>query len=194
MAAKVESKRRKKDSPAEVIPPVVGTVVDSPNIQGLDMIPNPAYNPSPSSVKVQITMSDTPSIVSYSEDVSQQDAPAPLPVREYIGTVKTAEVKDSQKTGKQYLQINFHVGPDQYPADFTDGNPDGETLSWMRTPISDDPRGRFAMKSLCQILGVVSSKQVDLNDMIGKDAKLVIKHSQYEGQNRAEIAKLLAVD
>ena len=120
-------------------------------------------------------MSDTelPSIVEFSSDLSKAEAPEPLPVGEYEANITTAEIKTSQK-GTRYAEIRWNVSPDQYPADYGDGNPNGSLnniagivnkkgniLGMMPHPdrssegILGSTDGKLIFESMVQVLTIV---------------------------------------
>lgn len=135
-------------------------------------------------------MSDEmPSIIEYSDDISSAEAPVPLPKGDYIGTIRSAELKQSQK-GNNYVSVAFFIPADQYPATYTDGNPDGETLTYNRVPADDSARGRYRMRKFCEAIGAVASKKIDLGEWIGLTAKLTVGEDEYEGEKRAQITKV----
>ena len=76
-------------------------------------------------------MEELSSIIEFSVDLKNQEAPEPLPAGSYTGVIRKAEVKESQR-GTMYGAISFHIGADQFPADFKDGPEDGLTLVYRR--------------------------------------------------------------
>ncbi len=134
-------------------------------------------------------MSDMPSVYEFSENIADAEAPAPLPPGDYIGVIKEVEAKDSSK-GNRYASVSFHISPDQYPVDFTDGPPDGITLAYNRVVLKDDARSRFAIRRFCEAIDAPMGKAIDLLSWIGQEAKLTVKHSEYEGVKRAEIDRV----
>lgn len=136
---------------------------------------------------------DGATIIDYSTDVGSQDAPNPLPTGEYTGTVTAAVAKVSTTSGKPNAMFTYSITPEQYPVDYSDGNPDGETMS-LYVSLADLPRPRFKMKKHCEAHGVVASKQIDLNAFIGQEAKLTIVHEAYEGVMQAKIKRVSAID
>lgn len=129
-----------------------------------------------------------PSVMEYSSDVTDAQPPAPLPEGRYVGDIVEVEVKVSQK-GNHYVAVGFLITPDQYPVDFTEGNPDGTKLYYNRVQVSDDARGRFQMRKFCETIDAPMGRRIDVNDWMGKRAYLHVKNSEYEGMPRAEIAK-----
>jgi hypothetical protein len=136
-------------------------------------------------------MSEGKSIIEYSEDISNAEAPAPLPPGDYPAEIRGAEIKTSQK-GNEYVAVTFFIAPESYPADFTEGDADGMTLSYNRIVVDDSPRGRHRMRKFCEAIGASTSAKLDVNDWIGNTAVVSVAQSEYEGETRAEIAKVIA--
>lgn len=133
-------------------------------------------------------MAEMESIVEFSSDVSDQEAPKPLPVGDYIGNIRSAEAKTSQNSGKRYAAVQFFVDPEQYPADYTEGDIDGTTLTYNLVSLEDTPRGRYSIKRFCEAIGAaVPGRRLDLSEWVGLDAKLSITHREYEGVQQANI-------
>ena len=126
------------------------------------------------------------SIIEYNDDLAAAEAPVPLPVGTYVGEIRGAEVKDSAKGGK-YVSVSFHINADEYPPDYTEGDQDGTTLSYMRLNPENTTRARFAMKRFCEAIGAPMGRQLDLGDWLGKSALLEVVHDEYEGISRAQI-------
>lgn len=136
-------------------------------------------------------MSENRTLISYSEDLGNAEAPSPLPVGQYPAEIIGAEVKTSSNTGNDYLSVQFRIHADAYPADFTDGDPDGTVLTFNRVPVEDSPRARYRMRKFLEAVGAKTAKQVDTTELVGLTATVEIKHSEYEGEKRGEIAKVV---
>ena len=134
---------------------------------------------------------DQVSLFEYSSDIADAEAPPPLPVGEYPATIVKAEIKDSAK-GNKYLALMFRIDPESYPADFQEGNPEGETLSYNRIVLVDSPQGRYRMRKFMESVGARMGASVDPNDFMDLTATVAISHGKWEGETRAEISKVLA--
>ena len=132
------------------------------------------------------------SIVEFSVDLNDQEAPDPLPAGKYTGVIRKAEVRESQR-GTRYGAVSFHIGADQYPADFTDGSEDGLTLIYRRVGLEDNPQSRFGTKRFIESIGAPLSKKVDVNEWVGMEAALDVSHDTYEGVTRAIIDRVNAL-
>lgn len=131
---------------------------------------------------------DLPSVLTFSEDIANAKAPAPIPASTYRASVKHAAHEVSKNSGKRMIKIEFHITADQYPADYTDGNPDGTVLSYY-VPAEDTPQGRWNVKRACEQLGVPMSREIDVSQMFGREANVKVVHEPYEGQMTAKIAR-----
>ena len=136
-------------------------------------------------------MDELDSIVEFSVNLKDQDQPDPLPVGKYSGVIRGAEVKMSQRDTK-YAAVSFHISPDQFPADWEDGNPDGQVLVYRRVGLEDNANSRFGTKRFIESMGAPLSKKIDVNEWGGREAVLEVKHSTWEGTTRAEIDRVSA--
>ncbi len=122
-----------------------------------------------------------PSVFEFSQDIKDAQPPVPLPIGEYQAEVREAEIRNSKSSGKPMLAVTYHVGAEQYPADYVDGNPDGEIMSAF-LPLSDTPRSRYQTKRFAEMHGVVPSARVSPTEYIGAKVILQITHDEYQGQ------------
>ena len=132
------------------------------------------------------------SIVEFSEDISEAEAPEPLPTGEYPATIRQAEIKISQR-GTKYAAVTFVVSPDEYPADYPAENaPDGKVIVFRRCSMEDNPQARYMLKNFCDAIGATASKKIDVNEWVGLDATIEIDHDEYEGVVREQIKRVNA--
>ena len=136
-------------------------------------------------------MEEFSSIVDFSIDLNKQEAPEPLPAGEYTGTIRKAEVKESQR-GTMYAAVSFHIDAAQYPADFKDGSDDGLTLIFRRVGLEDNPQARYGTKRFIESIGAPLSKKIDVNEWVGMEASLDVVLDTYEGVTRAVIDRVRA--
>lgn len=130
------------------------------------------------------------SIVEFSEDISQAEAPEPLPVGEYPATIRAVKVMLSQR-GTKYAAVSFMVSPDEFPADYPVENaPDGKTIVYRRCSLEDNPQARYMLRNFCEAIGAAASKRIDVNEWIGLDAVINIEHDEYEGVKREQISRV----
>lgn len=132
------------------------------------------------------------SILEYSEDLNQAVPPTPLPPGPYPAELIAASEKVSNSSGGKYLNAIFRINSESYPADFLDGDPDGIELHYNRVQTDDTGRNRFRMRTFLERIGAPLSNRVDLNALVGLTATVEITHQEYEGETRAQIARVLA--
>lgn len=132
------------------------------------------------------------SIFQFSQDLNDATPPPPLPVGPYPAEIVSAVTRVSATSGNEYASITFRVNPDAYPADFTDGNPDGTELLYNRLAWEDTPQARWRWRQFMERVGGPLSRTVDLNSLIGLHATIDVSHQEYEGEMRAQIARILA--
>jgi hypothetical protein len=129
-----------------------------------------------------------PTAFEFSQDISTQEAPPPLPQGRYLATVEAAEPKISANSGNTYIDITFTIAPDQFPADYSAIQQDAVKIHYRSLVVSkDDARSRYAIRQFCERLRVPVSRKLDVNDFLGKTAMLTISHRQYQGVDQPEI-------
>jgi len=136
-------------------------------------------------------MSGSTSIMRFSQDIASAEAPPPLPARAYRAEVIGASIRAAASSGVPYLNIQFRVPADQYPADYPDGDPYGTILYYNRIQATDTPQNRYRWRQAMTRLGGPLSMEIDVNSLIGLNANIEVTHSEYEGEMRAQISKLL---
>lgn len=132
-----------------------------------------------------------PAIIEYSVDLNEQEQPEPIPVGEYPAEVVAAINKVSQTSGNVYCDISFRIHPDAYPADYTEGDPDGTTLHYMRLVLEDKPQSRYRVKKFLQSIGAKVGRSFDPNDLVGLTATVHVDHREFEGEKQANISKVV---
>ena len=91
-------------------------------------------------------------ILAFSEDITNAPPPVPLPVGPYPAEIIGAQ-KRMSSTGNEYVQIGMRINPEAYPADFTDGDPDGTTLFYNRLLVDDTPANRHRWRVFMEKCG-----------------------------------------
>ena len=134
------------------------------------------------------------SIVEYTEDLAEQEAPEPLPPGEYEGTITEAVAKISNTSGKKYAAVKFYIPIDQFPPDYpAEHNPDGVHIIYRMVPLEDNPRARFQCKRFIEAIGAKPGKRIDLNDWMQLTAMVGVQTDEYEGIPREVITKVSAI-
>ena len=133
---------------------------------------------------------DIMSIIEFSEDISDAEAPEPLPERTYPAEIMKVERKESN-SGNVYAAVTFTVKEDDYPADYPAENAPGQTnFVYRRVTLEDTPPARHRLKKFCQAIGAPMSKRINLDDWVGLSATVEVKHGEWEGEKRAEVFKV----
>lgn len=131
------------------------------------------------------------SIVEFSMNLKDQEAPEPLPAGKYTGVIRDSEKKESQR-GTMYAAVSFHIGADQFPADYKDGSDDGLTIVYRRCGLEDNPQARYGCKRFIEAIGAPLAKKIDVSEWVGMEAALEVEHDTYEGVTRAVINRVHA--
>ncbi len=132
------------------------------------------------------------SIVEFSVDLNDQEAPIPLPAGRYTGTIRKAEKRESQR-GTMYAAVSFHIGADQYPADYTEGMDDGLTIIYRRVGLEDNPQSRYGTKRFIEAIGAPLAKSINVTDWVGMEVALDVTHDTFEGVTRPVIDRVHAL-
>jgi hypothetical protein len=127
-----------------------------------------------------------PSVMEFDQDISTAEAPPPLPTGKYRAEIRKAEPTLNKEQTSSYVATAFYISPDQYPADYTEGSPDGITVIYRRCPWSNTPKGRFGLRRFLESLGLKGGKSVDLNELIGVEAIVTIAHDTRPDGTKAE--------
>ena len=130
-------------------------------------------------------MSEMGTIIEYSEDVAEAEAPKALPASDYPVTITGAELGVSQNSGKKRVAVTFTVAPEDYPADYEDAEsfPDGKTVMHY-VGAEDNLAARFRMRKFCEAIGVPASKNIDINSWVGREAVAALEPDEFEGIER----------
>ena len=132
------------------------------------------------------------SILEYGSDLKDATPPVPLPPGPYPAEIISCQEKVSTSSGGKYLNVVFRINSENYPADYVDGDPDGVELHYNRIQTEDNGRNRFRMRQFLERIGAPLSNKVDLNNLLGLTATVDVNHQEYEGEQRAQIARILA--
>lgn len=133
---------------------------------------------------------DGDSIVSFSENIQEAEAPEPLPESTYPATCIDA-TKGESKNGDPMAILKYKIAEEDYPADYDVGNAPGGTTLTFYAVMQDTAAGRYRTKQLCENMGAPMSKNVNIKKFIGLACKLTLKHEEYEGIMRAKIGRVM---
>jgi hypothetical protein len=132
------------------------------------------------------------SLLTFSEDITNAPPPVPLPVGPYPAEIIGAQRRVSATTGNEYVSIPMRINAESYPADYTDGDPDGTVLVYNRLAIDDTPTNRHRWRVFMEKCGGPLGRTIDLNALVGLTCTVEVSHQEFEGEQRAQIARILA--
>jgi hypothetical protein len=128
----------------------------------------------------QHNMSDVADIYEFSENPADATQPPLLADAEYRATVRGAVLGKAKGSGNTMITLDYVIAPEQYPADFAEGDPDG-TVGKGYIVVEDSPQGRFRYKRACEMHGVTPSKRVDPNAFMGQEVIVRVSSETREG-------------
>lgn len=131
------------------------------------------------------------SVIEFDDDIGNVEQPEPLPLSDYPFTIRGAEIKESQTSGRKYAAVSCYISPDDYPADYpVDNAPDGTTIIYRRVPLERDRPSQFRLRQWCEAIGAPTGARIDLNEWVGLGGMATIEHDEYEGVVRAVISRV----
>lgn len=131
-------------------------------------------------------MEELSSVIEFEDDLSTVEAPKPLPAGLYDSTIQSAEPMLSKDGTKLMAKVTHAISADQYPVDYTDGNPNGTTLT-QYIMLGKDARSKYALKKFIMGIGAPLSNTVDLNTWVGLTCKIEVVNELYEGMETARV-------
>lgn len=173
--------RRPKNSPVEPNPPATG--------EGVAPINNTKTTTSVTKEKRPMANSIIELDVNL-EDFADYEI---LPDGPFPGECVLAEVRTSDK-GNSYFYTNWKIAASDYPLDYDPANaPEGMTLNYSRlqVPTAEDRRSITAVKHAMAAMGIsLKTNSIDCSSWVGKKAKLLVGHENYNGEDRNRIVGL----
>lgn len=134
-------------------------------------------------------MSEAPTIFQFDKDISEQAPPEPLPVGTYRAVIRNVAAAPGKRDPSAHnADVTFHVSPDQYPVDYTEGEADGTNLRYF-VSLANKPASRFALKNFCIAIQAPMGREIDLTQWLGLEAMVKVEHEEYEGRMLARIAR-----
>lgn len=129
------------------------------------------------------------SVVEYSISLDKQEAPKPLPSNNYRAVISAAEKRVSARE-TIYAAVTFNISADQYPADFTEGNPNGTVIVYRRCSLEDHPQARWGCRRFCEAIGAPLGKRIDVSEWVGLEANVEVGEDTYEEVTRPVIMRV----
>jgi hypothetical protein len=131
-------------------------------------------------------------IMEFAVDLAEQTEPELLPTGDYPFEIAEATFKDSQNTGNTYLALVMRISPDAYPADFTEGDPDGTTVTYNRLVVKPDKgQNRWRVRKFLEAVGAKLGRTLDPAELIGLTGTLHVEQDEYDGEKRLQVRKVL---
>ena len=131
-------------------------------------------------------MTELSSVIEFATNLAEVEAPKPLPAGLYDATIQSAEPMTSKDGLKTMAKVTYSISADQYPVDYTDGNPNGTTLT-QYIMLEKDARSMYALKRFIMGIGAPLSNSVDLNTWVGLTCKLNVVNEMFEGNEVARV-------
>lgn len=138
---------------------------------------------------VSLVDDEDASIIEFSENIAEAEAPEPLPEREYMASIEKVSRETSQKGGI-FAAVTFRVNEEDYPADYDTNNAPGGKSIRQIVMLTDDGPSRHRLRKFCEAVGAPMSKRINIQEWVGLQAKITIKHQTYEGQVQERISKV----
>ncbi len=133
------------------------------------------------------------SILEFSSDLTEAEAPVALPAGDYPAKIVAAEIGTSQNSGKQRVDVTFRIQPEDFPADYEDAESfaDGKDVhAYIST--EDTKAARFRLRKFIESINGKLGGKIDVNEWIGKTAIITIEQDDYEGVPRERFRKVEA--
>lgn len=132
---------------------------------------------------------NAPTLFQFEKDISEQEAPQPLPIGTYRAVIRNVVAAPGKKDPSSYnAEVHFHISPDQYPVDFTEGDPEGTTLRFY-VSLANKAASRFSLKNFLNAIQAPSGREIDLTTWLGLEAMVKVDHEEYEGRPLARIGR-----
>src|SRR5258706_15018348 len=135
-------------------------------------------------------------IITLEEQLSDAEKPPELPAGLYEGELQDGQMASPQK-GNKYFAIKFVIPQEQVPVDMQDQFEDGCALYWNRqvVPSTKDRRALFNLKKFVEAIGLDSeTTTINPSDWMGQTARLRVRRRGFQGEMRAEIQAVEAME
>lgn len=132
---------------------------------------------------------DELSIIEFSENIADAEAPDPLPERDYPSAISKVS-RQTSGNGGTYAAVSFHVNEEDYPADFDVAQAPGGKEVRHVVMLTDDAPTRHRVRRFCEAIGAPMGKRINIAEWVGLQATITIKHDTYEGVKREKVSKV----
>lgn len=136
---------------------------------------------------------DLGSILDFSTDIADAEAPVALPAGDYPAKIVACELGVSNTSGKKRVDVTFRIAPEDFPADYEDAESfgDGKDVH-AYVSVEDNKATRFRLKKFLEAIGAPMTSRLDINEWIGRGAVITIEPDEYEGVERERFRKVEA--
>lgn len=136
---------------------------------------------------------DHGSILDFSSDIADAEAPVALPAGDYPAKIVACELGTSNTSGKKRVDVMFRIAPEDFPADYEDAESfaDGKDVH-AYISVEDNKATRFRLKKFLEAIGAPMTSRLDINEWIGRGAVITIEPDEYEGVERERFRKVEA--
>lgn len=132
------------------------------------------------------------SMLEFSKNIADQEAPPQLPASEYPCQCVGAVVGETKEKKEPKIELTMQINRQDFPADFDPGDGVDDIKFTQHIRVLDIPSDRFRLRKLCEAFGIPMSNNIDVNEFVGKHARLKTKMGKdLEGNPRAEIDRIL---
>lgn len=135
-------------------------------------------------------------LIELDQNLGDVEKPPLLPAGKYKGEVTEVQQEISGK-GNSYYAIAVKIPPSEIPAHLQEDFEEGATLYWNRqlVPTAKDRRALYNLRKMVEAFGLSSNvTAIDPNEWMGCEVGVVVKHSRYQGEDRAELGSLFQID
>jgi RNase P/RNase MRP subunit p30 len=137
------------------------------------------------------------SIIELGSKIEEMEEYEPLPEGQYIATIRSVEIKHSEKLPHGYFNIQMLVEPEQYPADYdAANNPEGTPLTYARVqvPTSENRRSVNTFRKFLAVLGMEpKGDKFSTEDWVNKEVQVLLKRTEYQGNPTNNVESVMPV-
>lgn len=135
-------------------------------------------------------------VIELEETLSDVEKPKEIAAGLYEAEIQDVQVKTSGK-GNSYFAIKCVIPDSALAPDVAENYPDGCALYYNRqlVPKKGDRRALFNLRKLIEAMGLDSNvSEIDPNEWMGRKVRVQIRMGKWQGEDRAEIARLEAAE
>lgn len=132
-------------------------------------------------------------ILEFTENLKDAEAPEPLPKSDYPFTVSGAE-NGVGTSGKPRIDVTLNIAPEDFPPDYVDAAdyPEGKQVHYYLAS-EDTKKNRWRIREFATAIGAKLGAKIDVNDWIGKKGTVTVDHDDFEGVMRERAQKITSL-